>query len=103
MATSTLPFASKPIPHQTLTNGDANGHVAKPKKTKRLSWTLGRKKGKDEAYVADRSGESCAFCMLAGVGMGGMGSFDTCWDAICLQASANCSGTLRIEGLDDTK
>ena len=58
MATSTLPLASKPIPHQTLTNGDADGHVAKPKKTKRLSWTLGRKKGKDEAYVADRSGKS---------------------------------------------
>ena len=65
MATSTLPLASKSIPHQALTNGDAEHghvHVAKPKKTKRLSWTLGRKKGKDEAYVADRSGKS--LCLI---------------------------------------
>lgn len=32
--------------------------TTKHKKTKRLSWTLGRKKARDEqAYVADRNGE----------------------------------------------
>ena len=57
-------LTSKPIPHQSLTNGGADGHAAsKPKKTKRLSWTLGRKKGKDEAYVADRSGKSFVLCV----------------------------------------
>ncbi len=31
---------------------------SKHKKTKRLSWTLGRKKARDEPYVADRNGKS---------------------------------------------
>ena len=31
--------------------------AAKHKKSKKISWTLGRKKSRDEAFVADRSGK----------------------------------------------
>ena len=48
------------VQSHALSNGSGSAaHPAtKPKKSKRLSWTLGRKKGKEEVYVADRSGES---------------------------------------------
>lgn len=59
---ATWHLASKSIPHQSLSNGGAEddhsnerGRNNKTKKSKRLSWTIGKKKGKEEAYVADRS------------------------------------------------
>ncbi len=60
---STLP---RPRPHKsdsTVTNKEPrqSGAAAMPtkhKKSKRLSWTLGRKKARDEPYVADGSGAS---------------------------------------------
>ncbi len=51
-------------PHEPASSLNEKGPVgatampAKHKKTKRLSWTLGRKKARDEPYVADRNGES---------------------------------------------
>lgn len=46
---------------QTQSNGGvaaAAPTAAKHKKSKKISWTLGRKKSRDEAFVADGSGKS---------------------------------------------
>lgn len=46
-------------------NGAAvGGNAGKYKKSKRLSWTLGRKKSRDEAFVADGSGKILIHSMI---------------------------------------
>ena len=62
---STLPrsFSHQPESnkhrHTVSTGATATAMPAKQvKKSKRLSWTLGRKKSRDEPYVADGSGKS---------------------------------------------
>ena len=52
-------MATLPRSYNSTTTTDKNSaaDASKYKKTKRLSWTLGRKKSRDEAIVADGSGE----------------------------------------------
>ena len=68
VAMSTLPRAYKSESsmghgtHSLAPNGHSQAGAAVPvhksKKSKRLSWTLGRKKSRDEPYVADGSGKN---------------------------------------------
>ena len=50
---------------QTQSNGSAAvaAAAAKHKKSKKISWTLGRKKTRDEAFVADGSGKPTQCCL----------------------------------------
>ena len=58
---ATLPrthAASDEKPRSSGSAEIASGVKHKSKKSKRLTWTLGRKKARDEAFVADRNGET---------------------------------------------
>ena len=58
MATLPRSFSTGDRSSRSVTsNGTAAASNAKVKKTKKLSWTLGRKKSRDEAFVADGSGK----------------------------------------------
>lgn len=51
------------LPRSFTKSGKAQGNgtaaeALKYKKSKKISWTLGRKKARDEAFVADGSGKS---------------------------------------------
>ena len=68
---TTLPRSYKSDSNMTRPSkaAQSNGQAAampanKHKKSKRLSWTLGRKKSRDEPYVADGSGEDTARFMI---------------------------------------
>ena len=56
MATLPRSFTTGEHSDHSSSNGTAAAK-AKVKKSKKLSWTLGRKKSRDEAFVADGSGE----------------------------------------------
>jgi hypothetical protein len=57
MATLPRSYNSTTTTTDKKSAADAAGGT-KYKKSKRLSWTLGRKKSRDEAIVADGSGEA---------------------------------------------
>ena len=56
---ATLPRSFSTGGGQSHGNGGvaAAATAAKHKKSKKISWTLGRKKSRDEAFVADGSGK----------------------------------------------
>ena len=63
LAMATLPRTFSSSDKKSQSNGAAMGQSAgKYKKSKRLSWTLGRKKSRDEAFVADGSGKKSMIC-----------------------------------------
>lgn len=60
-------MATLPRNFSTSEKPESNGREgAKIKKSKRLSWTLTRKKTREEAFVEDGSGEEVATLMLVG-------------------------------------
>lgn len=70
---------------------DAAG-TGKYKKSKRLSWTLGRKKSRDEAFVADGSGKVLA---IAGQqGLAALARHIGCMHGVCQLQHAGLFGRL---------